>query len=107
MEQWQMEIDFTLSKKAYRDGTLSLEDFAESVAKLLTASLPKAKKIDEEMAQDLEYNVIPLFEEIAEATDIVYTVNDFDNALEALYDWADTRLDDDLIGGKRMCWIVP
>lgn len=107
MAQWQMEIDFTQSKKAYGDGTLSLEDFAGSVAKTLKASLPKARRIDAEMAQDLEYNIIPLFEEIEEATDVVYTVDDFENALEALYDWADTGLDDNLFGGKKMCWIVP
>ena len=30
--------------------------------------------------------------------------DDFDNIMESLYDWADTRLDDDW-NGKKVCWV--
>lgn len=106
MAQWQMQLDFRAAKESYHDGAISLDELAARVVETIKAKLPRAKEINVDLGQQLEDDVLILFEEIAEDDEHSFDENDFDNALEALYDWADTPLDNHF-GGKKMCWIVP
>lgn len=60
-----------------------------------------AEKISD-MVDDLENDVLPMFEELVETEN--EDVEDFDYAMETLYDWADVALDNEW-SGKKMCWV--
>lgn len=34
------------------------------------------------------------------------TADDFDSVMSDLYDWADTPLDNKVLGGRKVCWIA-
>ena len=104
MANWQMKIDFSPAKVKYRSGEITINELSKVVVAALKTNVKKAMWIDAEMGQELEDDIIPLFEEVADFD--TCDVEDFDNALENLYDWADTPLDD-RFGGKKMCWIAP
>ena len=97
MANWQYEIKIKTDKE-----DVTAIDFAKIAVKEINRILPGVRRRYEDMADDLENNILPLFEEIIEANEDDDEM--FDNALEYLYDWGDTALDN-LFGGKRMCWI--
>jgi len=55
-----------------------------------------------ELADELEYEIIPRFEDILGYDEP--GVEDFDSALADLYDWGDTKFDYNL-NGATLCWI--
>lgn len=101
MADWQMRIDFSKAKADFRAGKSTVQELADSTAKAIKAKIADAKRIDLEQGIELEREIVPLFEEIAEYPDM--TIDDYDNALDELYDWADTPLG----GNRKMCWVVP
>jgi uncharacterized protein Yka (UPF0111/DUF47 family) len=103
MADWQTKIDFSREKRDFQDGEIELKELIRSVINEINRVLPSVEKINSDMASDLECEVLPMFEELEEYE---CDVDDFDNALEYLYDWADTSLDNKF-GGKKMCWIKP
>jgi len=74
---------------------------SERTGKLKVKNMAFAETISD-MADDLENDILHLFEELVETEN--EDVNDFDYAMEQLYDWADVALDNDW-AGKRMCWV--
>jgi len=103
MANWQMVIDFADIRHGYDKG-VSIQDVAKQSAEALKKYVPEAKRINREMGKELENEIIPLFEQVAEndQTDI----EDYDDALSELYDWADTALDNNW-NGKKMAWVKP
>lgn len=115
MADWQFRLDF---KDFWRDEDEPVfkkaEKVVERIKNLLPAIHERAKglepfkayrdyaKLLERMASELEREILPMFEEVAETES--EDEEDFDYALEYLYDWADTPLDDEF-GGKKMCWV--
>lgn len=106
MANWQMRLDFSQAKRDYQEELITIKQVAQIVVKELNDKLQTAKDIDLELGEELEDDILPYFEEIAEGDEKYYNVHDFDNALEMLYDWADISLDN-RFGGKKMCWVVP
>lgn len=102
MADWQFTLDFHNFWH-----TLSVQDTTTEVIIRLNELLIDIHNhlggsIYNDMADELENNIIPLFEELQEDEDD--NVEHFDDALEQLYDWADASLDNQW-GGKKMCWI--
>jgi hypothetical protein len=74
---------------------------SERTKKLRVKNMAFAETISD-MADDLENDILPLFEELVETEN--EDVDDFDYAMGQLYDWADVKLDNDW-AGKRMCGV--
>lgn len=115
MANWAYKVDFKEFYHQYPD-ELSIQDIAEKVVEKLHGLLEEIRKepaIDIsiqaayreeflEYADELENDIISLFEEVAENQDM--DEDEFDYAMGELYDWGDTSLDNNF-GGVKMCWI--
>lgn len=104
MAQWQMKLNFSEAKARYLSGKCTLAELATATVFEIKNKVPAAKRIDESMGEELENDILPLFEDIVESES--EDVDSYDSALESLYDWADTSLDNKF-GGKKMCWVEP
>jgi len=105
MANWQMTLDFSKAKREFQEEKITIADLAKAAEEEINKNLAIARAIDEDLADELECDVLPLFEEFG-YSGVELTVEDFDDALSSLYDWADTPLDNKW-GGKKMCWVVP
>lgn len=103
MADWQFRLEF---------GSFWHQDFppayvANEVVIRLRELLPKIQRRRgedyQELAEELELNIIPAFEEVAE-DETATSYDEFNYALSDLYDWGDTPLDN-RFGGKKMCWV--
>ena len=115
MAKWAYKVDFKDFYHKYPDD-ITIQELAEGVVRELNKLLEKIRQepMDDfsvegvyreeflELADDLENDILFLFEEIRD--DDSMDENDFANAMEELYDWADTSLDGKF-GGVRMCWV--
>lgn len=115
MADWQFKLDF---KDFWRNEEMPLFERSELVVERIKNLIPeireRAKGLEHfkawkqfretlnDMADELENDVLPMFEELVEMKS--EDVEDFDNALSYLYDWADAPLDNNW-GGKKMCWV--
>lgn len=113
MANWQFSLDLKDAWKKHDEGEMSIVDVAKAIAtrgKGLVVEIKVradiAKRTDEEfseslkdMARTLEQDILPMFEELVETEND--DVEEFDNALEDLYDWADEPLG----FGRKMCWV--
>lgn len=103
MADWQFKLEF---KDFWHDDELALVDRSKTVVERIKALLPEIRKREDEIYQDLadelENEVLPMFEELVEVE--CEDTEEFDTALYYLYEWADTPLDDRW-GGKKMCWV--
>ena len=95
--------NFSEAKKQYKNGNITIQDLASVVVDRIKIGIVIAERINEDLGTDLKLDILPLFEEIVEHNDL--TVDDFDNALEVLYDWADTSLDDAFAGKKNLIFL--
>ena len=106
MTDWQFRLEFRDLWKDERDGKISLLDVSKGVVERIKALAPVIRKRKDEMyqdaADDLENDILPMFEELVEEEN--EDTEDFDFALSYLYDWADGRLDDEW-NGKKVCWV--
>lgn len=91
MAQWVHELNFKDLWEAHDKELIKLPDMAKEVAKRIK-NAPFYKKYEDDL------------EEIAEDFKHVEEVDEFDEILERLYDWADLSLDGKL-NGRKMCWI--
>lgn len=108
MANWQFTLELG---DVYHEGK-EIHELAGIVAERVKALVAEVrsrraltlipKDTYEEMADELENNILPMFEEVRD--DASMDVEDFDSAMEDLYDWADTSLDGKW-GGKKMCWV--
>lgn len=107
MANWQFKLEFSDLWKGYADDELSLVDMSKGIVERTKALLPEILKREDEiyleMANELENEVIPMFEALVEEKN--EDTEDFDFALYYLYEWADTSLDNNRLGGKKMCWV--
>jgi len=75
MANWQMTLDFSKEKDQYENGEITIKQLAVAVVSVIKSGLEKAKKIDENMGAELEQEILPMFEEIAEGDEKYYDVN--------------------------------
>lgn len=116
MADWQFKLEF---KEFWQDDEIALFDKSQKVVDGIKALLSDIRKQADsisdhfkafkqlkesymDMADELENDILPMFEALVETES--EDVEDFDYALEALYEWADTSLDNKW-GGKKMCWV--
>lgn len=105
MANWQYKINLTASRRQYeKDGNVQAlcDAHAVKIKELIKEVRADHRLIVREMADELENDVLPMFEAQAENEDA--DIDDYDYALESLYDWADTSLDRNF-NGMRMCWV--
>jgi len=91
MSNWQYHLEMKDLREKY-DKDMDIKALAQGCVERITNLVAKLHLnhmaiIREDMADELENDVMPLFEEIAEEGG---EVDEFDYALESLYDWADT-----------------
>lgn len=115
MANWAYKVDFKSFYHNYPD-ELPIQEVAEKVVESLNTLLKEIRKEPEidisiqaayredflSLADTLEEDILPMFEEVSQDADM--GEDDFDFAMEELYDWADTSLDNKF-GGVKMCWI--
>jgi oligoendopeptidase F len=92
MSQWQSRLDLKDLWKKRDEGSISIKELAQEVAKRIRKN--KFYKKYEEVLEEIAI----AFEDCEE------DVEEFDNILNDLYDWADIPLDNNF-GGKKICWI--
>ena len=100
MADWQFKLN--LHDKWDTDDVHQISaDACEKIEKLLEEIKLRKHPVYVEMAESLEDILcnMKIVRDDPDASD-----EDFNNALESLYDWGDTQLDDNW-GGKKMCWI--
>lgn len=117
MADWQFKLELKDAWKKHDDGEMSIVDVAKTVAERSKALVIEVRErvknprnvVDRIISKDLEHlaclletDIIPMFEELVDTEND--DADDFDYALENLYDWADTSLDNEW-GGKKMCWV--
>jgi len=107
MADWQYHLELKdLREKYDKDNDMQamckghVERIKELVAKLRK---DPRRNISSLFADELENDILSIFEELAEEKDV--NVNEYDSALEALYDWGDYSLDHQSFGGQKLCWI--
>jgi hypothetical protein len=101
MANWQYKINFRDESTGYEDGSVSIQGLAECVNKKILSIKDSVSVRFPDEVEDL-LQVAELFSDISMDPDS--TVEDFDNALEQLYDWGDTSLDNKW-NGRKLCWI--
>lgn len=113
MADWQRKLELKDEWPKTRNGELSVSQLADIVADRLEALEPFG---DKELDRSLDYEreeIIEEFRALAEDAD----VDDFDEVLERLYDWADTPMGggrgvnipgvfSGILAGKKACWVA-
>jgi len=104
MSQWQLKLEIKdiMEKLRYDEFTLQ-EGAKEIVNRLEKLRLVMESKFADYLTEFEE--VIDDFEMFAEDDSMNDEVEEFDYRLGNLYDWGDIKLDNDIIGGKALCWI--
>lgn len=99
MANWQRRLKLTPEWDQAQEGEISIQTLARVTAKRLRSLAPfENAELDE--ARD---EIAEQFEAIADDADA--DTGDYDNVMADLYDWADTRLDGEGFGGKKVCWV--
>lgn len=96
MVEWNHTLRIGDIWKSADDREITPQETARRIADRLSAL-----KVSDDFADDREC-VVECFMDVAETPDA--TFDDFDVAMDALYDWGDIRLSDGW-PGKRLCWI--
>ena len=96
MANWQSKLYLG---DVYHAG-LPIPELAGHVAERLRG-VPPFKGLTKQLLAEQE-KLMEEFESLA--TDQASTADDFDEVMERLYDWADTRLDD-MWPYKKVCWV--
>ena len=100
MSNWQFELDFIDLWASFKEDKLTSSQVGIEVAKKLRTLLPKLRK------GLLNQDYIKELDNIAIGFDNIEDMEDFDNVLEQLYDWADTSLPTPKGQMQRnICWI--
>jgi hypothetical protein len=103
MAQWQFTLDLKpFWKKDDLPPHVVAQKTAEKIKKLLPHIRKRTAEAYQDMADELENDILPMFEEIAKQEND--DVEEFDEAMYCLYEWADSPLDNTW-GGKKMCWV--
>jgi hypothetical protein len=98
MANWQRTINLVQEFAGYDEGTKSVAEVAKAVAE-------KLKVIREFNIEDIDNEKLDIIEEFESlAADEDAELDDFNYIMNALYDWADRKLDDNW-NGKKVAWI--
>lgn len=100
MAKWERKLDLAPEWQQAEDHEIAVQQLATVVAKRLEALQPF---VGENESLEREKQVlVEEFQDLSEDEDA--DTDDFDILLTALYDWADTSLDDNW-NGRKACWI--
>lgn len=100
MADWQYKLELKDLWQAHDNEEITIHELAKAVANKANILQEEIERRFPDEAAELENDIIPLFEEVAELVDEM-DFEDFDNALHSLYDWADTHLGK----GRKLCRI--
>ena len=102
MSQWQLELDIVDDWKKCLNDEITFYQLATSITtKLKKLKIPKGWP---EYIEDEKNIVIQHFSDIFVEESSENIVEEFDNVMSLLYDWADISLDGNF-GGKKVCWV--
>ena len=106
MANWQYKLNFKDLWKKHKAGEMPIYEVAENATsriEWLLLQLRKRGHVYQDLADEMEYDILPQIEAFAE--DKNENPDDFDYILEDLYNWADTALDNEW-PVKRLCWVA-
>jgi hypothetical protein len=95
---WQRELNLLPEWRECKDNKINSNQMAAIIADRLAELLPFNRRGIDDVRQIL----IRRFRRLSKQRNL--RVETFDEAMEQLYDWADTPLDDHW-NGKKVCWI--
>jgi hypothetical protein len=98
MAQWQRKLKLKDVWNQVNEGRMTVQELAGVVVQ----RLGELEDFGDEYVDDRKQEVLEMFESVAQIHDA--DVDDFDCAMENLYDWADMRLDNRW-NGKAVCWV--
>lgn len=101
MAQWQRKILLNPEWDQAKDGTISNQLLALSIANKLRALKPFGGE-DADL-DDSREDIIADFESMSR--DATLTTSEFDNQMGALFDWGDQTIGGSGWNGKKACWI--
>lgn len=94
MANWQRK----LSIKDVWDCDLPIQKVAEAIAK----RLKKLRPFGDDFLDEERLDLVDEFESLSTYENL--TDDQFNDAMDSLYDWADTPLDEEW-NGKKACWV--
>ncbi len=99
MADWQRKLEIADLHNGYRAGTVSVSDLASGVADRL-AKLSAFNNEDLDTERD---EIVEEFRCLSKENDP--NIDDYDEVLERLYNWADTPLSNDW-NPQKVCWVA-
>jgi hypothetical protein len=102
MAQWQMKIDLSDFWNKYPE-EMNLKETAEKLVERLELVRAEVENKFPDYLDELD-DIISDFELFEEDPDADDNLDEFNYRLDSLYDWADTKLDNEF-NGKKLCWI--
>jgi len=116
MSDWQRKLELQPEWDQAKAGAISRQALARVIAERLKAlqpfEVPARDANNEHQVNMLEWinekrdELAWIFEDCAGNSDL--SVEDFDDAMENLYDWADSPVEmrgENVVRGKKVCWI--
>jgi len=99
MSDWQRRLKLQPEWDQAGDGTIPIQELAKIISNRLSELAPFPEEQIEEERLDLaaEFKCLSVDSEL--------TYKKFNHIMNALYDWADTSLDHNLLGGRKVCWV--
>jgi len=98
MSNWQRTLNIKEEWQKLKDGTLTMQ----KMSSIIVDELKELKEFEEEFVNIEKENIISIFSNMS--NDDTLTIEEFDDAMIQLYNWADIKLDNKF-GGKAVCWI--
>lgn len=98
MSKWQRTLNLQPQWGEAKAGTIGHREMAGVIA----ARLGEFKDFNIESIDVNKADLVAIFNYISEETDT--DVEEFDDAMSELYDWADTSLDGEY-AGQKVCWV--
>jgi hypothetical protein len=99
MADWQRKINMNPELTKWQDGEITVQELAVAMARKVRAI---ADFKDHDDLNDERDELAAEFEGMAD--DPSLTTSDFDDVMQRLLDWGDTKLDNKW-NGKKVCWI--
>lgn len=92
MAKWKYTFNFVPIKRQHDNGNITLQELGNKISETI-----KAKVSEDDMYFYLDDALLRM--------EIVETVEDFDDALNDIYDWGDTTLNASTWPHEKMAWI--
>jgi hypothetical protein len=104
MADWQRKIYLNPEWEQAKTGDITLQSLAASIARKLgkVKDFSRDRMTDPNPLDDERDEIVERFKDLA--AEIDPSREDLDDVMIDLYDWGDTRLDDQW-PGKKACWI--